>query len=235
MRELIKKIPKDKFPSHIAIIMDGNRRWAKLKGYPSFYGHKKGVERVKEIVKAAKKSGVKYLTLYTSSTENWKRPRKEISVLMGLLKKAIKNYTPELKENDISLKIIGRIDEFPDDIQEEIKKSVVSLSKCSSMVLNLALNYGGRAEIVDSVNKCIADGIKKVEEKDISERLYTFPQPEPDLIIRTGAEFRLSNFLIWQGAYSEMFISNKYWPEFNENDLYQAILDYSKRERRMGR
>ncbi|MGC8728702.1 MAG: polyprenyl diphosphate synthase [Elusimicrobiales bacterium] len=235
MIDQIRKIPKEKFPSHIAIIMDGNRRWAVEKGYPKFYGHKKGVDTVKAVVKAAKKIGVKYLTLYAFSTENWKRTNKEVSTLMNLLKQAIKTYTPELLENDVSLKISGRVEEFSSELKKEIDKSILKLSKCSSMVLNLALNYGGRAEIVDAVNKCLKKGLTEITEKDITDNLYTYPLPEPDLIIRTSGEMRISNFLIWQSAYSEFFVTSKYWPDFDEKDLFEAVINYSKRERRMGR
>ncbi|HOJ86858.1 MAG: isoprenyl transferase [Elusimicrobiales bacterium] len=235
MIDQIRKIPKEKFPQHIAIIMDGNRRWAVEKGYPKFYGHKKGIDTVKTVVKAAKKIGVKYLTLYAFSTENWKRSNKEVSTLMALLKQAIKTYTPELLENDVSLKISGRVQEFSAELKKEIDKSVLKLSNCSSMVLNLALNYGGRAEIVDAVNKCLKNGLTEITEKDINDNLYTHPLPDPDLIIRTSGEMRISNFLIWQSAYSEFFVTSKYWPDFDEKDLFEAVINYSKRERRMGR
>lgn len=235
MIDQIRKIPKEKFPQHIAIIMDGNRRWAVEKGYPKFYGHKKGIDTVKTVVKAAKKIGVKYLTLYAFSTENWKRSNKEVSTLMALLKQAIKTYTPELLENDVSLKISGRVQEFSSELKKEIDKSVLKLSKCSSMVLNLALNYGGRSEIVDAVNKCLKNGLTEITEKDINDNLYTHPLPDPDLIIRTSGEMRISNFLIWQSAYSEFFVTSKYWPDFDEKDLFEAVINYSKRERRMGR
>ncbi|NLH38964.1 MAG: di-trans,poly-cis-decaprenylcistransferase [Elusimicrobia bacterium] len=235
MIETIKKISQSKLPKHIAIIMDGNRRWAAKHGYPSFYGHKKGVETVKKIVKASKNAGIKYLTLYAFSTENWSREKTEVSYLTRLLKKAIEDYVDELKENDISLKISGRIEKFGKSLSKDIKRSVDYLSNCSSMVLNLCLNYGGRFEIVDAVNKCIEQGLREISEDDIKKRLYTYPMPDPDLIIRTSGEMRLSNFLIWQSAYSEFYITQTLWPDFAEKDLYEAIIDYSKRERRLGR
>ncbi|MBP7796182.1 MAG: di-trans,poly-cis-decaprenylcistransferase [Elusimicrobiales bacterium] len=235
MIETIKKISQSKLPKHIAIIMDGNRRWAAKHGYPSFYGHKKGVETVKKIVKASKNAGIKYLTLYAFSTENWSREKTEVSYLTRLLKKAIEDYVDELKENDISLKISGRIEKFGKSLSKDIKRSVDYLSNCSSMVLNLCLNYGGRFEIVDAVNKCIEQGLREISEDDIKKRLYTYPMPDPDLIIRTSGEMRLSNFLIWQSAYSEFYITQTLWPDFDEKDLYEAIIDYSKRERRLGR
>jgi undecaprenyl diphosphate synthase len=235
MIEDIKKIPISKFPYHIAIIMDGNRRWAKKHHYPSFYGHKKGFETVKNIVRASKNAGVKYLTLYAFSTENWEREKKEVSYLTQLLKKAIKDYVKELGENDISLKISGRVEKFGKELVSELDRSVEYLSRCSSMVLNLCLNYGGRSEIIDAVNKCISDGLDEVTEKDIEKRLYTSPLPEPDLIIRTSGEMRLSNFLIWQSAYSEFYVTDTLWPDFNDKELYNAIIDYAQRDRRLGR
>jgi len=231
----IKTLPPQKIPVHVAIIMDGNRRWARSKNLPAFYGHKRGVDTVKRIVEASKKAGIKYLTLYAFSTENWKRSKKEINALFSLLKKCISDYKDELKQNDISLKVSGAFEEFPLDLVKTIKEVVSYLSNCKSMVLNLALNYGGRREIVDAVNKAIKDGVKIISEEEIEKRLYTYPLPFPDLIIRTSGEMRISNFLIWQSAYSEFYITEKLWPDFTENDFYQAIIDYSKRERRIGR
>jgi undecaprenyl diphosphate synthase len=231
----IKALPPNKIPLHVAIIMDGNRRWARNKGFPVFYGHKKGVDTVKRIVEAARKIQIKYLTLYTFSTENWNRSKKEINMLFSLLKKCIFDYRDELKSNDISLKVSGAYKEFSSDLVKIIDDTISYLSDCKSMVLNLALNYGGRKEIVDAVNKAIKDGVKVITEDEIEKRLYTYPLPFPDLIIRTSGEMRISNFLIWQSAYSEFYITKKPWPEFTEDDFYKAILEYSNRERRMGR
>lgn len=230
-----KRIISLNSPFHLAIIMDGNRRWAKANGYPSVYGHKKGVETVKKVVEFSRKLGIKYLTLYTFSTENWKRTKQEISALFMLLYQTMKKYKDELKKNDISLKISGRYDEFPKKLVREIEKTVDYLKDCKSMVLNLALNYGGRREIVDAVNKALKSGVKEITEKDIEENLYTHPLPPPNLIIRTSGEMRLSNFLIWQSAYSEFYVTKTLWPDFDENELKRAIIDFSKRERRMGR
>jgi len=231
----IKALPPNKIPLHVAIIMDGNRRWARNKGFPVFYGHKKGVDTVKRIVEAARKIQIKYLTLYTFSTENWNRSKKEINMLFSLLKKCIFDYRDELKSNDISLKVSGAYKEFSSDLVKIIDDTISYLADCKSMVLNLALNYGGRKEIVDAVNKAIKDGVKVITEDEIEKRLYTYPLPFPDLIIRTSGEMRISNFLIWQSAYSEFYITKKPWPEFTEDDFYKAILEYSNRERRMGR
>ncbi|MGC9069916.1 MAG: polyprenyl diphosphate synthase [Elusimicrobiales bacterium] len=222
-------------PFHLAIIMDGNRRWAKKHHYPIIYGHKKGVESVKRVVETSRKIGIKYLTLYTFSTENWMRPKDEVRGLLMLLKQTIKKYREDLKKNGISLKIIGRIDEFPPSLSREILKAVYYLKDERNMVLNLALNYGGRREIVDAVNRIIENGAKKITEQDIEKNLYTYPLPEPQLVIRTSGEMRLSNFLIWQSVYSEFYVTQTLWPDFSENDLLAAILDFGKRERRMGK
>ncbi|MCX7641494.1 MAG: polyprenyl diphosphate synthase [Elusimicrobiales bacterium] len=230
-----KKIVHNNYPFHLAIIMDGNRRWAKLRGYLSVYGHRKGVEAVKRTVKAAKKLGIKYLTLYTFSTENWNRTKTEVSALLILLKKTMREYKNELKSNNISLKISGRYDEFPKELVSEINKTVEYLKDGKEMILNLALNYGGRREIVDAVNYALCNGIKKITEDDIEKNLYTYPLPFPQLIIRTSGEMRLSNFLIWQSAYSEFYVTDTLWPDFSEKDLIEAIIDFSRRERRMGK
>jgi len=235
MIDKIKSLPKEKIPVHIAIIMDGNRRWAKKRGLPIFYGHKKGVDTVKKIVEAARKLNIKYLTLYAFSTENWNRNKREINMLFSLLKKCITEYRDELKKNDISLKVSGVIEEFPQELVKAINQTVSYLSDCKSMVLNLALNYGGRREIIDAVNKAIKNGVKVITEEELSKNLYTYPLPFPDLIIRTSGEMRLSNFLIWQSAYSEFYITSKLWPDFTEDDFCEAIIEYAKRERRMGR
>lgn len=230
-----KEIISSNSPFHLAIIMDGNRRWARLKGYPIIYGHKKGVDTVKRVVELSKKLGIRYLTLYTFSTENWKRSKQEISALFMLLYQTMKRYKEDLKKNDISLKISGRYDEFPKNLVKEIEKTINYLKDCKSMILNLALNYGGRREIVDAVNKALKKGIKEITEKDIEDNLYTHPLPPPNLIIRTSGEMRLSNFLIWQAAYSEFYVTKTLWPDFSEDDLIDAIIDFSKRERRMGK
>jgi undecaprenyl diphosphate synthase len=190
---------------------------------------------VKKIVEAARKLNIKYLTLYAFSTENWNRNKREINMLFSLLKKCITEYRDELKKNDISLKVSGVIEEFPQELVKAINQTVSYLSDCKSMVLNLALNYGGRREIIDAVNKAIKNGVKVITEEELSKNLYTYPLPFPDLIIRTSGEMRLSNFLIWQSAYSEFYITSKLWPDFTEDDFCEAIIEYAKRERRMGR
>ncbi len=230
-----KKIINLNSPFHLAVIMDGNRRWAKKHNRPLIYGHKKGVDSVRRVVELSRRLGIKYLTLYTFSTENWKRSDNEVKGLLMLLKQTIKNYRKDLKNHGISLKISGRVHEFPQSLYAEIMKTVDYLKDGKEMVLNLALNYGGRSEIVDAVNKALEKGIKKITEKDIEENLYTYPLPPPHLIIRTSGEMRLSNFLIWQSAYSEFYVTSTLWPDFSEEDLFNAIRDFGRRERRMGR
>lgn len=225
---------KRTIPFHVAIIMDGNRRWARQMGLPSSYGHKKGVDTVKDITKAAKKAGIKVLTLYAFSCENWKRSSSEVKTLMTLLRRAIISYQKELKKNDISIKFSGKISQLPKEVFQTIEQAQENLKTCKSMILNIALNYGGRQEIVDAVNKALESGVKEITEQDIEKNLYTFPLAEPDLIIRTSGEKRVSNFLIWQSAYSEFYFSEKLWPDFTGNDLLLAIEEYSRRERRIG-
>ncbi|PIS46760.1 MAG: di-trans,poly-cis-decaprenylcistransferase [Elusimicrobia bacterium CG08_land_8_20_14_0_20_51_18] len=234
MLEIIKKINPEKLPRHVAIIMDGNRRWAKRRGFPATYGHKKGVDTVKKIVEATRNLGIKQLTLYAFSTENWNRSKLEIKTLMFLLKKVIKDYRGELYENGIELKISGRLSELPENVVKEINSAVDYLRNGKKMVLNIALNYGGRQEILDAVNALISEKAGKITEEDVSRRLYTYPLPDPDLVIRTSGEMRLSNFLLWQSAYSELYVSEVLWPDFSEKNFFEAILEYSKRERRAG-
>ncbi len=229
------KEKEEKIPLHVAIIMDGNRRWAQKKHMPVSYGHKKGVDTVKEIVAAAREIGIRYLTLYAFSCENWQRSPVEVKTLMFLLKEAISRYVDELYTNGICIKYSGRISQLPKDVFEVLKKAEEKLKDNKDMVLNIALNYGGRQEIVNAVNSIIGSGIKRIEEKDINKALYTYPLPDPDLVIRTSGEQRISNFLLWQSAYSEFYFTEKYWPEFDKEDLMKAIEDYSKRERRKGR
>jgi len=231
----MQNLENKKIPQHIAIIMDGNRRWAKKHSYPSVYGHKKGVEAVKDTVKAASDLGVKYLTIYAFSTENWNRSRLEVNALMFLLEKTLKDYRQELMENKIKLHLSGRIEQLPAKVRELLKESAEYLSKNEGMILNIALNYGGRQEIVDAVNKIIEKGYKEIDEKIINENLYTYPLPDPDLIIRTSGEMRLSNFLLWQSAYSEIYITDTLWPDFNSSELSKAISAYLQRERRLGK
>jgi len=236
-----KKILENKnLPQHIAIIMDGNGRWAKKRGLPRIAGHKAGVKTVKRIVKAAGELNIKFLTLFTFSTENWRRPKKEVSAIMGLLYKTTKKEIDELYQNNVRLITTGRIDGFSPRRKEILEKAMEKTKNNTGLTLNLALNYSGRVEILDAVRKIIKDLKKgkideeKIDSKLFSSYLYTKDLPDPDLLIRTSGELRLSNFLLWQTSYTELYITDVLWPDFSVSDFHQAILDYQKRERRFG-
>jgi len=230
----------DRIPKHIAIIMDGNGRWAKLREKPRTYGHEAGVKAVKEVVKAAGEIGVKYLTVYTFSIENWSRPKSEVSAIMSLLSKTTLNELSELIKNNVKLKTIGHFHQLPPERQMALKKAVEKTRNNKGLVLTLALNYGGRTEILDAV-KAIANSVRSgildlndINEELFSEFLYTADYPDPDLLIRTSGEQRISNFLLWQTSYTELYIIDTLWPDFGKKELYEAILAYQKRERRFG-
>ena len=235
----IDQIDKTRVPKHIAIIMDGNGRWAKARGEKRTMGHIAGVETVRRITKTAKNAGVKFLTLYTFSTENWNRPAEEIEALMGLL---LKNLEDEIfMKNDVSFQVIGDLKRLPEAIQKKIQEMIERTSKNSSMCLVLALSYSSKSEIQNAVRQ-IAEEVKegKLDANDINEEvigkhLYTSFMPDPELLIRTGGEIRLSNYLLWQAAYSELYFCDTYWPDFSEDDLFKAIYDYQNRERRFGK
>ncbi|MDY0082156.1 MAG: isoprenyl transferase [Ignavibacteriaceae bacterium] len=226
-------------PAHIAIIMDGNGRWAKKRGLPRVAGHKRGVDTVKEIVEACAEIGVKFLTLYTFSTENWKRPKDEVSTLMRLLLKSLKDRVNELNENDIRLTTIGDMDALPEVVQKQLKIDIERTKNNKKMVLNLALSYSGRWELLEAIKEILKlsgkVGEQDIDEKFVSSFLTTKDIPDPDLVIRTSGEFRVSNFLLWQIAYSEFVITETFWPDFSEYDLYDAIRIFQKRERRFGK
>jgi undecaprenyl diphosphate synthase len=227
-------------PGHIAIIMDGNGRWAKKRGKPRSSGHKAGVETVKAIVQAAAKVGVKTLTLFTFSIENWKRPKAEISAIMKLLYEKTRSELDELKKNNVRLIATGRIDKLSITRRNALRHAIRETSKNTGLVLNLALNYGGRTEILEAVKKIAGDvkrgriSPKRIDEELFSSYLYTKGMPDPDLLIRTSGEKRLSNFLLWQTSYTELYITDVLWPDFSENDFFKAILDYQNRDRRFG-
>lgn len=233
-------IDRDKLPTHIAIIMDGNGRWAQLRGLPRIMGHRAGIKSVREVIKACREIGIKYLTLYAFSIENWKRPKKEVETLMRFLNEYIDKELKALKENGIRLNVIGRINGLPDYVRPRLKKAVEETKDCKSMILNVALNYSGRCEIVDAAKKfalSVKSGkhkINELDEKLFAEFLYTKDQPDPDLLIRTSGEMRISNFLLWQISYSELYVTAKLWPDFSKRDLEEAILGYQKRDRRFG-
>ena len=239
IQEELKK--SGEIPVHIAIIMDGNGRWAKKRGLPRVAGHKRGVDTVKEFVEACAEIGVKFLTLYTFSTENWKRPKDEVSTLMRLLLKSLKDRVNELNENDIRLTTIGDLDALPEEVQKQLKMDIERTRNNKKMVLNLALSYSGRWELLEAIKEISKLSEKgKVAEQDIDEKfvssfLTTKDIPDPDLVIRTSGEFRVSNFLLWQIAYSEFVITETFWPDFSKYDLYDAIKIFQKRERRFGK
>ncbi len=227
-------------PNHIAIIMDGNGRWAKERGFPRVAGHREGVNSVRDIVEVSGQLGIKYLTLYAFSTENWKRPIDEVSVLMRLLVKSLRDETDRLVSNNVQLRTIGDTASLPKSVQEEVLFSIEKTKKDTGLVLVLALSYSGRWDIVNAVAR-IASSIEHrtlrssdITEKVLSTYLTTHGIPDPDLLIRTSGEFRLSNFLLWELAYTEIHIARCYWPEFRRGHLYEAIRDYQRRERRFG-
>ncbi len=230
-----------KIPNHIAIIMDGNGRWAKSKGLPRFAGHKVGVESVREVVKACTEVGVKYLTLYTFSTENWNRPQEEVSTLMRLLVKTLRKEINELHKNNVRLLAIGDLKSLPEAVQVQLKDAMEKTANNESLNLVLALSYSGRWEILEAVKKIAADiKNKKLQGSEVNSKLFsdyltTKGIPDPDLLIRTSGEMRVSNFLLWQIAYSEIVITECYWPDFRREQLYDAIRQYQKRERRFGK
>lgn len=225
---MVKKIPE-----HIAIIMDGNGRWANKRFLPRSVGHSEGAKNLEKILTYANKIGIKYLTVYAFSTENWKRSEEEVSTLMGLFKNYIKNEEKNFMINNIKFMVSGREENIPLDLLKAIRALEEKTFNNTGIVLNLAFNYGGRAEIIDAVNKIISSGEKKITEENFKKYLYK-DIPDPELMIRTSGEYRISNFLLWQIAYSELYITEKLWPDFDEEELNKAILSYTKRDRRFG-
>ena len=230
-----KRTQKDvSLPTHIGIIMDGNGRWAKKRGLPRTFGHKAGGEAFVKIVTECRKIGIKCLTVYAFSTENWKRSEAEVSALMTLMKDYMVRYTDTLLKNGIRLRVLGDLSRFEHSTINEINKRIEMSKNNDTMTLCIALNYGGRAELTTAVNKLLKSGKTEITEKDISDALYTEGLPDPDLIIRTSGEQRTSNFLLWQSAYSEYYFTDVLWPDFDEKELQKAIEEYSKRNRRFG-
>ena len=220
-------------PEHIAIIMDGNGRWAKQRGIPRTAGHKEGGKALKKIIRACKELGVKQLSVYAFSTENWKRPEEEVSFLKGLLKNALLKEVKKLSKEGVRIRFLGQLDAFEPELVTQIRETEEYTKDNSEHQLNIMLNYGSRAEIVQAVNKAVANG-EEITEEIFSELLYTKDIPDPELIIRTSGEQRLSNFLLWQAAYSEFYFTDTYWPDFDKKELEKAIADYSSRKRRFG-
>ena len=228
-------------PSHIAIIMDGNGRWAKKRLKHRIKGHEKGAETVRMVVRTAREIGVRFLTLYAFSTENWQRPKTEVVALMKLLKRFLKSETREMMENDIQLNTIGQIERLPQDVLSILTKTMDMTKQNTGMTLNLALSYGSRAEIVrmarDLVKKALSGGItpEAITSETIADHLYTSGMTDPDLLIRTGGEMRISNFLLWQIAYSEIVVTDTLWPDFTRDEFIGSIIEYQGRERRFGK
>jgi undecaprenyl diphosphate synthase len=238
--ELLQHIDRSALPSHIAIIMDGNGRWARRRGLPRVAGHRAGIAAVREVVEGSAELGIPVLTLYAFSVENWKRPRSEVSTLMQLLKEFLNKELENIHKNNIRFRTIGRTEELDGTVINELEKAVVRTRNNTGMIFNVALNYGGRAEIVDAVNRLLNNGGKElaanggVSEKDFAQYLYTAGQPDPDLLIRTSGELRISNFLLWQIAYAEIWVTETLWPDFEKQHLYEGIIAFQKRERRYG-
>jgi undecaprenyl diphosphate synthase len=224
-------------PRHVAIIMDGNGRWAKARGVPRLMGHRAGRESVREAVRGCVALGVEVLTLYTFSTENWNRPRREVTALMGILRQTLRSERKELRENNVRLAVIGRAADLPDEVVRSIEETRTYLAGCDGLLLNLALSYSGRAEIVDAVRALAAERLdpERIDEERVHAHLYTSGLPDPDLLIRTSGEMRISNFMLWQLAYTELWITDTLWPDFRRRHLYQAVADFQGRERRFGR
>ena len=237
---LIYNINRDSVPCHLAIIMDGNGRWAAERGLPRYEGHRQGVETVRSTVKHSNELGIKVLTLFAFSTENWQRPPREVNYLMSLPEKYFKSELPDLIRNNVQVRQIGDNSKLPPRVQNVLRDGIEATSGNSGMVLNFALNYGSRAEIIMAVNNLINDKLNgkikgKVNEKTLSKYLYTSELPDPDLLIRTSGEQRISNFLLWQIAYSELWFTDVYWPDFSKVHLLEAVYDFQQRKRRFGK
>jgi len=239
--ELANAIDPARLPAHIAIIMDGNGRWANRRSLPRVAGHSAGVGPVRSTVETCARMGIGVLTLYAFSVENWKRPRAEVETLWRLLRFYLKKELPELQQNDIRLQAIGRLEALPDAVRRELEAVVEATSRNSGLRVNLAINYSGRAEILDAINNIIETARSegrldtlRVDEELFASSLSTASTPDPDLLIRTSGEMRISNFLLWQIAYSELYVTETLWPDFNRAELLKAILDYQKRDRRYG-
>jgi len=234
--DLARRLDFDRLPAHVAIIMDGNGRWAGRRHLPRVEGHRAGTRAVREVIETSARLGLKYVTLYAFSVENWKRPASEVATLMALLKRYLRSELETLLTNNIRLCIIGRTEELSPDVQHELHVAMERTSRNTGTVLTIALNYGGRAEIVDAVRTAIAQGLRpdEVDEARVASLLYTNGQPDPDLLIRTSGEMRVSNFLLWQIAYSEIHVTETFWPDFRRTHLFEALLDYQRRDRRYG-
>jgi len=229
--------PLEKMPIHIGIIMDGNGRWAKRQGKPRLAGHRAGVENIRRVLRAVARFGIEILTIYAFSTENWRRPQGEVRGLMGLIARALRREVSELDKNGVRLLHIGSLERVSERLRRGVLDAIELTKNNDRLILNVAFDYGGRAEVVHAVKRIIEAGIpaEDVTEELVSQYLYTAGQPDPDMIIRTAGELRVSNFLLWQGAYAEYYAAPVYWPDFDEAELYKALVAYNQRERRFGR
>ena len=227
----------EKIPQHVAIIMDGNGRWAKERKLPRLVGHRQGVKNLRRVLEACGEFGIKYLTIFAFSTENWERPEEEVRGLINILEDVIDSELDEMNERGVQLRHLGRLNRLSEELQAKVHQAVELTKDNHRLHLSIAWNYGGRDEIVQAVEKITAAGIgpEDITEDLISQHLYTSEIPDPDLIIRTSGELRVSNFLIWQGAYAEWFVTPKYWPDFGREELLEALIDYAERERRFGK
>lgn len=237
---ILRLIKRGHLPKHVAIIMDGNGRWARRRRLPRIAGHRAGMDSIREVITFSRELGIKVLTLYAFSQENWKRPRAEINALMGLLKGYLKGEIKTMIEKGVQLRAIGEIDKLPVDVQGILKEAIEKTAKGNDLILNVALSYGGRSEILGAMKKALRDirggrlSIEAINEKIFENYLQTAGLPDPDLLIRTSGEKRISNFLLWQSAYTEFYFTDTLWPDFRKNDLILALLDYQQRERRFG-
>jgi undecaprenyl diphosphate synthase len=229
-------VPEFRVPYHLAIIMDGNGRWARARGLPRLAGHRAGTENLRRMLRYCTELGIKVLTIYAFSTENWERPPSEVRGLMSILERVIDRELKELNANGVQIHHLGRLEGVSEQLQRKIKKALEVTAHNDHLILNVAFNYGGRAELVDAIRQIIIDGVPadQVDEALVSQYLYTKGLPNPDLIIRTSGELRVSNFLLWQGAYAEYYVTPTYWPDFDRHELLKALEQYSLRERRFG-
>ena len=229
-------LPHEHVPRHVGIIMDGNGRWARARGLPRSAGHRAGTENLRHVLRAAVEFGIQILTIYAFSTENWGRPRGEVQLLLSILERVIDRELSELHEEGVQLRHVGRLERIPPRLRQKVLQATELTKHNQRLILNVAFDYGGRAELVDAIRRIITDGVpaEQVDEQLVSRYLYTAQLPDPDLIIRTSGEMRISNFLIWQGAYAEFYVTPTLWPDFDKDELYKALDHYSQRERRYG-
>ncbi len=231
----LKKLNPNNLPVHVAFILDGNGRWAKRRGMPRPMGHKAGIIACKETVKNCLDLGIKVVSYYAFSTENWNRPQEEIDTIFSLLRDFIKNDLDDVFANDVKLVVSGDYTKFPQDLVEELELNMEKTKNNTKLILNLCINYGGRPEIIRAINNIIASGVKQVDEKLVSSYLYTANLPDPDFVVRTSGENRISNFMLWQNAYAEFYFPKVLWPDFNKKELIKALIEYQGRNRRFGK